>query len=70
MEHLPELRRGQHLSDRQRRQIGRELAKVYNCGASIRQLCARSGYSISRVRRCLDAAGVCYRPRGGDTRQP
>jgi DNA-directed RNA polymerase specialized sigma24 family protein len=65
MAKTPELRRGQRLPDDQRAKIGAELLKRYESGRSVRQICAETGYSIGRVRRLLEDAGVTFRSRGG-----
>lgn len=65
MAKTPELKRGQRLPDSQRQKVGAELLKLYQAGRSVRQICAETGYSIGRVRRLLEEAGVTYRHRGG-----
>ena len=69
MTNAPKLQRGQRLSAKDREQVGQDLLREYDAGASIRQLCARTGYSIGRVRRLLEDAGVAFRPRGGFNRE-
>ena len=64
----PSLSRGQRLPDAERARIGAALLHEYESGKSIRQLCAATGYSIGRVRRLLEGAGVTFRGRGGATR--
>ena len=68
MTKAPQLRRGQRLGGDQRQRLGAQLLAEYEAGASIRQLCAKHGYSIGRVRRLLEEAGVSFRSRGGATR--
>lgn len=67
MTKVPELRRGQRLSDTEREHLGADLLKRYQQGSSIRQICQQTGYSIGRVRRLLIGAGVEFRTRGGAT---
>ncbi|GEL24210.1 hypothetical protein PSU4_31640 [Pseudonocardia sulfidoxydans NBRC 16205] len=69
MAKTPDLKRGQRLSDAQRSTIGAELLKRYETGKSVRELCAETGYSIGRVRRLLEDAGVTFRARGGAGRR-
>ncbi|WP_091178033.1 helix-turn-helix domain-containing protein [Microlunatus flavus] len=47
-----------------RRQLGAELSAEYAAGASIRQLCSKTGYSITRMRGLLIEAGVEFRSNG------
>lgn len=61
----PPLRRGQHLPQEQRAALSQQLLREYEGGKSIRQLCAETEYSIGRVRRLLQEAGVKFRRRGG-----
>ena len=61
----PKLKRGQRLPRQDQERIGKELLAQYEAGRSVRQLCAETGYSIGRVRRLLEDAGVTFRPRGG-----
>jgi hypothetical protein len=70
MDAFPTLKRGQHLTEQQRAELGRELSQRYLAGQSIRDICRSSGYSIGRVRRLLIDAGVTFRARGGATRRP
>lgn len=65
MTDYPDLPPGRHLPDQQRIELGNELRRQYDNGASIRQICVRTGYSIGRVRRLLIGAGVEFRARGG-----
>lgn len=44
------------------KRVGAELVAEYNKGASVRQLCEMTGYSIGRVRKLLIDAGVTFRP--------
>ena len=66
---VPNLSRGQRMQAGDRERVGADLLEQYNAGRSIRELCADTGYSIGRVRRLLDEAGVTYRSRGGATRR-
>lgn len=52
-----------------RREVAEQLAQRYNDGASIRELCTQTGYSIGRVRGLLCSAGVTFRGRGGSRRR-
>ncbi|HZZ49060.1 MAG TPA: helix-turn-helix domain-containing protein [Pseudonocardia sp.] len=65
MAKTPSLRRGQRLAENQRNKIGAELLRRYEQGRSVREICTETGYSIGRVRRLLQDAGVTFRPRGG-----
>ncbi|HEY1917006.1 MAG TPA: helix-turn-helix domain-containing protein [Streptosporangiaceae bacterium] len=65
---VPRLPRGKRLRDAERADVAAELLRRYNDGRSIRELCAETGYSIGRVRRLLEEAGVEFRRRGGATR--
>ncbi len=51
-------------------QLAEQLAGRCNAGASIRELCAETGYSIGRVRGLLISADVTFRDRGGHRRRP
>ncbi|WP_082619808.1 helix-turn-helix domain-containing protein [Terrabacter sp. Soil811] len=51
------------LSRADRERVGKVLLERYNAGASIRTLCVATGYSIGRVRKLLEDAGVEYRPK-------
>jgi len=68
MAKVPQLKRGQRLSERERDEIGADLLRRYQQGSSIRQICDETGYSIGRVRRLLVDSGVAFRSRGGATR--
>jgi hypothetical protein len=68
MTEVPRLPRGKRLRDSQRAETAAELLRRYNSGKSIRDICAETGYSIGRVRRLLEEAGVEFRQRGGATR--
>lgn len=68
MAEYPDLPPGQHLPDRKRAELGYKLREQYDNGASIRQICLHTGYSIGRVRRLLIGAGVQFRSRGGPHR--
>lgn len=48
--------------------VGQDLLHRYESGNSIREICRETGYSIGRVRRLLEDAGVTYRRRGGANR--
>lgn len=65
MASYPQVLPRQRLPDPQRAEIGRRLRSEYERGASIRELCETSGYSIGRVRRLLTDAGTTFRTRGG-----
>ena len=65
---VPRLPRGKRLRDAERADVAAELLRRYNDGRSIRELCTETGYSIGRVRRLLEEAGVEFRRRGGATR--
>ena len=56
------------MSDAERAAVGQDLLRRYEAGASIREICRETGYSIGRVRRLLEDAGVTYRRRGGANR--
>jgi transposase len=66
----PKLGRGTRLTGEQRNDVVHELARRYNAGKSIREICAETDYSIGRVRRLLEDGGVQFRPRGGPRRRP
>lgn len=68
MTKVPRLPRGKRLRDSERAETATELLRRYNSGKSIRQICGETGYSIGRVRRLLEEAGVEFRQRGGATR--
>jgi hypothetical protein len=65
MAKTPELGRNQRVTGTERTKLGNELLKRYQKGASIREICSETGYSIGRVRRLLVDAGVEFRGRGG-----
>ena len=65
MAKTPELARNQRVTGTERTKLGNELLKRYQKGASIREICSETGYSIGRVRRLLVDAGVEFRGRGG-----
>jgi Helix-turn-helix domain len=65
MTKVPSLPRGKRLRDKERSDVAAELLRRYNSGKSIRDICAETGYSIGRVRRMLEEAGVEFRRRGG-----
>lgn len=52
----------------ERAAVGQDLLRRYESGRSIREICKETGYSIGRVRRLLEDAGVTYRRRGGANR--
>jgi hypothetical protein len=56
------------MSDAERATVSQNLLRRYEGGASIREICRETGYSIGRVRRLLEDAGVTYRRRGGANR--
>ena len=62
----PELGRNQRLVGDDRGRVAADLLRRYRTGASIRQICEQTGYSIGRVRRLLVEAGVEFRGRGGN----
>jgi hypothetical protein len=66
---VPTIERNRRLAGSERGRIGAQLLREYDAGRSIRQICADSGYSIGRVRRLLQEAGVEFRSRGGATRE-
>ena len=68
MTKVPSLPRGKRLRDQERSSVAAELLRRYNSGQSIRDICGETGYSIGRVRRLLEEAGVQFRRRGGATR--
>ncbi|MDL5154818.1 helix-turn-helix domain-containing protein [Actinomycetospora termitidis] len=65
MTKTPDLARNQRVTGSEREKLSGELLKRYQKGASIREICAETGYSIGRVRRLLVDAGVEFRGRGG-----
>ncbi|MGH3157484.1 MAG: helix-turn-helix domain-containing protein [Streptosporangiaceae bacterium] len=65
---MPALPRGKRLRDKERSDVAAELLRRYNGGKSIREICSETGYSIGRVRRLLEEAGVSFRRRGGASR--
>ena len=65
MTKTPDLARNQRVTGAEREKLSGELLKRYEKGASIREICADTGYSIGRVRRLLVDAGVEFRGRGG-----
>ena len=69
MSSWPKMDRSKRMPDALRREVGERLVTAYNNGASIRELCAETGYSIGRVRRLMDETGVTYRSRGGRGRR-
>lgn len=68
MTKVPRLPRGKRLRDKERSDVAAELLRRYNGGKSIREICGETGYSIGRVRRLLEEAGVTFRRRGGAAR--
>lgn len=68
MTKVPRLPRGKRLRDKERSDVAAELLRRYNGGRSIREICEETGYSIGRVRRLLEEAGVTFRRRGGAAR--
>jgi transposase len=68
MTKVPSLPRGKRLRDKERSDVAAELLRRYNSGKSIREICGETGYSIGRVRRLLEEAGVSFRRRGGAAR--
>ena len=65
----PKMDKSKRMPDALRHEVGERLVAAYNEGASIRELCAETGYSIGRVRRLMDETGVAYRSRGGRGRK-
>ncbi len=57
MADVPNIQPRRRLAGEQRASAGAELLRRYDAGASIRELCAGTGYSIGRVRRLLEEAG-------------
>ncbi len=49
----------------ERRDLAHDLATTYRAGASIREICTRTGLSYGLVHRLLDEANITFRPRGG-----
>jgi hypothetical protein len=66
---VPKMGRGRRMPVAEQERVGAELRKRYDAGQSIRELCSDTGYSIGRVRRLLQGAGVTFRARGGATRR-
>ena len=62
---LPALAPFARLTGEARREVAEALAARYHAGASIRELCTQTGYSITRVRGLLTTAEVTFRGRGG-----
>jgi len=69
MVNVPDVAPRRRLSGSDREAAGRALLARYESGRSIRELCAETGYSIGRVRKLLEEAGVTYRGRGGAVRR-
>ncbi len=69
MTKVPSLSRGKRLQDKERSSVAAELLRRYDGGKSIREICGETGYSIGRVRRLLEEAGVEFRRRGGARRK-
>lgn len=67
---IPVLAPNARIPGEQRQLLAAQLAGRYNAGASIRELCAETGYSIGRVRGLLIIAGVTFRDRGGQHSRP
>ena len=67
---IPVLAPRARIPGEQREQLAAQLAGRYNAGASIRELCAETGYSIGRVRGLLISAEVTFRDRGGRRSRP
>ncbi len=61
---VPSVKPHERLSREAQAALGVRLRKEYEAGASIREICAQTDYSISRVRALLDGAGVVYREPG------
>jgi N6-adenosine-specific RNA methylase IME4 len=61
---VPYLDPNVRLPDQVSEKVGEVLKSKYEDGASIRQLVAESGYSITRVRGLISRAGADIRPRG------
>ncbi|MCQ8775042.1 helix-turn-helix domain-containing protein [Streptomyces telluris] len=59
------LKRGKHLDVEIRHQVGARLRKLYEGGASVRELADATGRSYSSVHRLLLEAGTTLRERGG-----
>jgi hypothetical protein len=69
MVNVPDVGPRRRLSGAEREAASRALLARYESGRSIRELCAETGYSIGRVRKLLEEAGVTYRGRGGAVRR-
>ena len=67
---IPVLAPRARIPGEQRKQLAEQLAGRYNAGASIRELCAETGYSIGRVRGLLISAEVTFPGRGGKRSRP
>lgn len=65
MADVPHVQARARLPHAERVQVGARLLREYQAGKSIRQLCVETGYSIGRMRRLLQDAGVEFRRRGG-----
>lgn len=60
----PVLAKGERMKPATQDSIGKALRAEYESGTSIRDLCAQTGYSITRVRNLLKGAGTTLRQRG------
>jgi hypothetical protein len=65
----PKLRKHARIGSDDRAQAAATLLQRYEAGSSIRNLAADTGYSITRVRKLLEEAGVRFRSRGGANRK-
>lgn len=61
---LPIVRPNERIPAEVSKEIGKELRKQYEAGASINELAARYDYSIQRTRNFLSLAGATFRGRG------
>ncbi|WP_424893326.1 helix-turn-helix domain-containing protein [Streptomyces sp. XH2] len=59
------LERGKHLDVETRRQVGARLRKLYEEGASVRELADATDRSYGSIHRLLLEAGTTLRERGG-----
>lgn len=70
MADVPRVKARARLPHAEREQVGARLLREYEAGRSIRQLCVETDYSIGRMRRLLQDAGVQFRRRGGSAGTP
>ena len=67
---LPELEPNERVPEEVVLGIGAELKRQYDAGKSIIDLASESGYSITRTRSMLTAAGTEFRTRGRKRKEP